>query len=88
MASSVGQGVSEQSRMAGVNMEFEIEVRTLQEAKEKVTALRSTFGEDVFVKINWVAGDKSKLLTTINEGTRSFFEELREQMRKKEEEKK
>ena len=82
MAASVGQGVSEQSRMAGVIMEFEIEVRTLQEAKEKVTALRSTFGEDVFVKINWVAGDKSRLLSTINEGTKNFFEELREQMKK------
>ena len=82
MAASVGQGVSEQSRMAGVIMEFEIEVRTLQEAKEKVTALRSTFGEDVFVKINWVAGDKSRLLSTINEGTKTFFEELKEQMKK------
>ena len=68
--------------MAGVIMEFEIEVRTLQEAKEKVTALRSTFGEDVFVKINWVAGDKSRLLSTINEGTKTFFEELKEQMKK------
>lgn len=74
--------------MAGVSMEFEIEVRTLQEAKEKVTALRSAFGDDVFVKINWVAGDKSRLLTTINDGTRSFFEELKAQMRKKEEEQK
>lgn len=74
--------------MAGVSMEFEIEVRTLQEAKEKVTAVRSAFGDDVFVKINWVAGDKSRLLTTINEGTKGFFEELKAQMRKKEEEQK
>ena len=63
-------------------MEFEVEVRTLQEAKERIAALRSTFGSDVFVKINWVSGDKSRSATP-DEVAKKLASEIIEQIRKK-----
>lgn len=56
---------------------FEIEVQNLTEAHERIAELKREFGEDIDVVISITSGNKDKLLNTLDEGAKKFFEDVK-----------
>ena len=69
------------------NLEFELEVTSVDAAVKQVAAVRKKFGEEVFVTVKIVGDDKSKILSTLNEGLNQTFAQLATKLAKYKEEK-
>ena len=64
-------------------VEFEVEVTSVKQAQEQLAAIREAFGEDTFIKFTLVAGDKSRVLKTLDESIKKTAEEIAAKLRRK-----
>ena len=69
------------------NLEFELEVTSVDAAKKQVEEVRAAFGKDVYITVKIVGDDKSKILSTLNEGLNQTFAQLATKLAKYKEEK-
>ena len=64
-------------------IDFEVEVTSVEQAREQVAAIYKAFGEDVDITIKIVAGDKSRVLKTLDESIKKTAEEIAAKLRRK-----
>ena len=64
-------------------VEFEVEVTSVKQAQEQLAAIRDAFGEETFIKFALVAGDKSRVLKTLDESIKKTAEEIAAKLRRK-----
>lgn len=63
-------------------LDFEVEVPNVEAAVEQVAAIRKAFGDEVCVTVKIVGGDKSKVLTTLDEAIKKTAAELAAKLRR------
>ena len=68
------------------NLEFEIEVPSVKIAKERVAEVKAAFGKDVYIVVKIVGDDKSKVLSTLNDGMQKTFSQIAAKLAKHKEE--
>lgn len=64
-------------------VDFEVEVTSVGQAEEQVAAIRKAFGKEPDITIKLVAGDKSRVLKTLDESIKKTAEEIAAKLRRK-----
>lgn len=64
-------------------VDFELEVTSVDQAVEQVAAIRKAFGDKPDITVKLVAGDKSRVLKTLDEIIKKTAEEIAAKLRRK-----
>ena len=67
-------------------LSFELEVPNVETAKKRVAEVQKAFGEDVYITVNIVGEDKSKVLSTLDDAIKDTAAKLIEKISKHKEE--
>ena len=68
--------------MAQDYIDFEIEATSIKDAKEKIAAFQAAFGKDTIIKVKMVSGNKDKLLSTLEDGSKKLMKQIGEKIAK------
>ena len=64
-------------------VDFEVEVTSVEQAEEQVAKIRAAFGDKTYITVKLVAGDKSRVLKTLDESIKKTAEEIAAKLRRK-----